>query len=226
MRGPVLSSVGAQVLAAGTAFWSAPLEADPYSQSFLARGLGPARDAGLLTVRLADSFVASETVVHSQTPADLRGDRSPRPSRGTLSACPSSAGSPRPLPATCPPPPRRSTVPRGDPAPPASVSAVCCCSRARRSESHACCVWLPVAHCGAEMFRLGNAGVLYTILLLAIPVAPVWACVSRAAAAALAHPSGERLCRLFPRGTWLCAGSIGTICLQVLSPSLGASVVT
>lgn len=33
MRGPVLSSVGAQVLAAGTAFWSAPLEADPYSPS-------------------------------------------------------------------------------------------------------------------------------------------------------------------------------------------------
>lgn len=119
-------------------------------QSFLEQGLGPAHDAGPLTARLADSSVASETVVHGQSLADLRGISSPRPSRGILShllqLCRLSQTSPSDASSSSS---SKDHSPSGDPAPPRPCLS--CRSRVPSapvySESHACRVWLPAAHC-------------------------------------------------------------------------------
>ena len=177
--------------------------------------------------------MASETVVHSQSLADLRG-LAPRDPRGDpvspVAARPSAPGlsQRRVLPSLILPSllegPQSLWGPR--PAPPLPQLRSQVLSAPVCSENHACCVWLPVAHCRGAVVSckcrsfvnhsaVGHPGCSQS--------EPVWA---GQLWPFLSIPLGN-ICAIFSDvALGFVVGSISTVCLQVLSPSLGASVVT
>ena len=147
MRRPPCSPWEPRFCPMGTAFWSALLEADPYSPSLsrawdLPTMPGPSPPAWLTVLwpRRQWRTVRALLISGGLAPRDPRG--------GPCFTCRSSAKCPSPLPATCPPlPPRRTTVPLGAPPRPASAatpgcSPLLCAPRATRVVCG--CRWLIV----------------------------------------------------------------------------------